>query len=227
MGCGGAALPTPGPSEYGDGSNRDGTAWSKSASGTSPLDSVWGSGKDDVWAVGHDGTVRHWEWPRLVHRRFGWPRPDRDRQRPQRRLAVGQWGRPPALGRRPAWADVPTEGFVSETTLVRRDSSVRRGIRCRPRDVGPGAALRLQRDLRHPRGQAADRLRRRVNIDDLEDGDGKICKHRVLRGPAGELVQHDRRRHRDGHAGTGQGSSHEDPRRAERPRRQLFRFGPA
>jgi hypothetical protein len=40
----------------------DGTAWTRFESGTQwPLFGIWGSGPNDVWAVGRYGTVLHWD----------------------------------------------------------------------------------------------------------------------------------------------------------------------
>jgi hypothetical protein len=40
----------------------DGKTWTAVASGTTAdLASVWGSGPDDVWSVGWDGTILRWD----------------------------------------------------------------------------------------------------------------------------------------------------------------------
>jgi len=40
----------------------DGSAWTSVPSGTTDfLTGVWGSGANDVWAVGGGGTIVHWD----------------------------------------------------------------------------------------------------------------------------------------------------------------------
>src|ERR687887_2323503 len=39
----------------------DGWSWSNPLPQGNTLNSVWGSARDDVWAVGHFGTILHWD----------------------------------------------------------------------------------------------------------------------------------------------------------------------